>query len=397
MEWERADWGPAVVKSWCDALDAAAAEQAAHLAKHPKVVGHVALMPDAHVGFGMPIGGVIATADAVIPNAVGVDIGCGMAAVQTNLPADRLENVPWVRMLMREVKQLIPMGEGHAHREPQAWEGLEQIARDAGWCDARAMDLAARNLGTLGGGNHFIEIQAGSDGFVWLMLHSGSRNLGSRIAEFYHRRAQTWLERHPPEGTGVEPDLAWLDTRSEEGRAYVRDMTFALGYARENRRRMMDRFKEAVARAARQVAFPREINIHHNYAAEETHFGRTVWVHRKGATSARDGEWGIIPGSMGTHSFIVQGLGNEDSLLSSSHGAGRSMGRKEACRKLSLNKCNAAMRGVVFDGFAARGRNGGYDLEEAPQAYKDIDRVMESQRDLTRAVIRLDPKGVLKG
>ena len=392
MKWERKDFGPLPVRSWCVELDSGTLEQARHLASHPKVFHHIALMPDCHVGYGMPIGGVIACDGGVIPNAVGVDIGCGMVAVQTDCPAESLTQAA-VRHILDAVKLTVPMGEGRAHRTPQKWDGFERYGKP-GWVDAHTWELARCNLGTLGGGNHFLEIQSGSDGFVWLMIHSGSRNFGLKVAEHHHRIAQTLnLETS-------SADLAWLPVDSREGETYIREMNFALDYARENRARLMAAFRKQVASVLPRVNFVQEINIHHNYAARETHFGREVWVHRKGATSARAGETGIIPGSMGTVSYIVKGLGNAESFASCSHGAGRRMGRKQACRTLTKEECDRAMRGIVFDGWQparGHGMKGLFDLEEAPPAYKDIEEVISAQLDLIEPLVKLRPLGVLKG
>ncbi len=404
MKWVRHDWGHVPVMSWCEPLDPKAAEQAANLARHPAVWRHVALMPDAHVGFGMPIGGVVACPTDIIPNAVGVDIGCGMRAVRTNIPVERI-TPELIREILKDLKRWVPVGEGHAHRDRQAWERFEFIEgldERPGWCDRETWDLAQRNLGTLGGGNHFLELQAGDDGRVWYMIHSGSRNLGLKIANYYHRRAQEYCKRNRIELP--DHDLACLPVESEDGQRYIRDMNFALEYARENRRRMSQRFRDAIARHVPEAEFEPDIDVHHNYAALEEHFGRKVWVHRKGATAARRGETGIIPGSMGTPSYIVQGLGNPDSFMSCSHGAGRVMGRLEACRTLSREEADAAMQGIVFDGWKRlsgvgkhRDLAGRYDLEEAPQAYKPIEQVIEAQTDLVEPVLRLRPLGVVKG
>jgi tRNA-splicing ligase RtcB len=270
-----------------------------------------------------------------------------------------------------------------------------------GGIDKNAWDLAYRNIGTLGGGNHFIEIQKGSDGFIWIMIHSGSRNLGYRIAEYYHRLAFQLNQQQ----NIVLPDsqLAFLTADSQEGVAYIRDMLFALDYARENRMAIIQKFKSIFLDVFKNSVFTSEINIHHNYASLEKHFGEELWIHRKGATSARVGEKGIIPGSMGTSSYIVEGLGNPESFASCSHGAGRKMGRAEACRTLDKHECDKAMSGIVFDGFKpARSRFGrkskkNYDLEEAPQAYKNIDEVITAQLDLIKPIVKLFPIGVLKG
>jgi tRNA-splicing ligase RtcB len=403
MKWVKSDLGRLPVKSWCAEPEPEALRQAANLANHPALFHHVALMPDCHVGYGMPIGGVIACEEAVIPNAVGVDIGCGMVAVQSDFPSAAI-TPEQVRRILDGVRRTVPLGEGHAHRHRQDWSGLDARAVDRpGGIDDHCWNLAYCNLGTLGGGNHFIELQKGNDGLVWLMIHSGSRNLGYRIAEHYHQQAlslnQQWRVSLP------DKQLAFLPTGTQEGRAYIRDMNFALDYARENRRRIMMAFRREVECVMKGIEFINEVNIHHNYAALETHYGRQVWIHRKGATAARRGEIGIIPGSMGTSSYIVEGLGNPKSFMSCSHGAGRRMGRAEACRQLSKEACDKAMEGIVFDGFrTAKGKFGRdpsrgavYDLEEAPAAYKDIEDVIDSELDLIKPIVKLRPLGVVKG
>lgn len=396
MQWENTELGRLPVKSWCECVEKGALEQAAHLANHPKVFHHVALMPDCHVGYGMPIGGVVACKDAIIPNAVGVDIGCGMCAVQTDFPVAEVSSGRILKCL-EEVMRRIPYGERHGHRQPQQWERFDELPE---WLDAATRDLAFRNLGSLGGGNHFIEMQAGDDGALWLMLHSGSRNLGFRIAEHHHTKAVRVCRRKG--GQLPVDDLAYLEADSEDGRAYIREMNLAQDYAFENRARMMAVFKEAIRHTCAGVRFLQEINIHHNYAAPEEHFGEKVWVHRKGATSARRGETGSIPGSMGTPSFIVRGKGHADSFNSCSHGAGRTMGRMAASRSLNKDACDQAMEGIVFFGWhpvRGRGKKGRdlLDLSEAPQAYKDIETVIEAERDLVEPMTRLRPIGVLKG
>ncbi len=390
MKWENPDLGKLPVKSWCEQVEKGALEQAANLANHPKLFRHVALMPDCHVGYGMPIGGVAACRDAIIPNAVGVDIGCGMCAVQTNLPVEGIARRR-ISQCLDAVRQRVPLGEGRCHKQAQKWERFDELPA---WLDAHGCELAHKNLGSLGGGNHFIEMQAGDDGLLWLMLHSGSRNLGYRIAEHHHKKAVRQCANLG--------DLAFLDVESAAGRDYIREMNLALAYALENRARMMAVFKEAVYHTFLNVEFVKEINIHHNYAAPEEHFGETVWVHRKGATSAKKGEEGIVPGSMGAPSYIVRGRGLDESFASCSHGAGRAMGRMAASRALSKAACDRAMEGIVFSGWhAMRGRGkkgqGLLDLSEAPQAYKDIDAVIAAQLDLIDPIVKLRPLGVLKG
>ena len=393
------------IKSWCAEIEADALRQAADLASHPAVDLHVALMPDCHVGYGMPIGGVIACRESVIPNAVGVDIGCGMGAVKTSIMVDQIGGMQQIRAILEQVKKLVPVGEGNCHRHAQDWEGFAAYENEIegqlpGWFDKDRFEHDRKNLGTLGGGNHFIELQTSEDGQVWMMLHSGSRNLGYRIAAYYHKLAfalnEKWHAEIPCR------DLAFLPSDADEGNDYIRDMNFALRYALENRARMMGAFKTVMSELFSGIEFVEEINIHHNYAALENHFGRNFWVHRKGATSARKDQLGIIPGSMGAFSYIVRGLGNPDSFTSCSHGAGRRMGRNEASRHLTLEECNQAMEGIVFDRWhkaGGRGKKSGaaFDFGEAPQAYKNIDTVMASQRDLVEPVVKLRPLGVIKG
>lgn len=400
MKWAKKEDGFRIpIKSWCADTEPGAMVQAENLAKHPVLAHHVALMPDCHQGYGMPIGGVIATRDAVIPAAVGVDIGCGMIAVETDVPAERLAEMSFRRAIQEKLKERIPVGEGTSHKEQQEWDGFESYLDHNGQIADFANALDRKNLGTLGGGNHFLEIQKSDSGFVWLMIHSGSRNLGKRIEEFYHRKASTLNERYHVELP--DPDLAFLPIKEQEGHDYYRDMLFALRYAFENRQRMMKVLKETFVEFVPETKFLREVNIHHNYAAFEEHFGETLCIHRKGATSAKLDEIGIIPGSMGTASYIVRGLGNPESFMSCSHGAGRRMSRIAACRDLTVEECDAAMSGIVcerWQPYRKFGKNKGYlDLSEAPQAYKAIDEVITAESDLVEPLVRLTPLAVLKG
>lgn len=400
MEWINTD-EILPIQSWCKDPEDKAFNQARDLARHPVLFHHVALMPDCHTGYGMPIGGVIASKEAVIPNAVGVDIGCGMGAVRTSLRVEDFTGKAHIRELMERVKSRVPVGEGRHHREVQKWKAFEEF-RDSlivepGWLSEGAWTLAQKNLGSLGGGNHFIELQADEEGGVWLMLHSGSRNLGYKIAEYYNQRAHSYCQNQRLDF--VNKDLAYLPLDYSVSGDYIRDMTFALDYALENRFRMMDRFKESLKELFPRVEFSDEVNIHHNYASLETHFGEDVWVHRKGATSAQKDQMGIIPGSMGTSSYLVKGLGNPDSFHSCSHGAGRKMSRTAASRNFTPEECDKAMGDVVYDRWKMSRRHGKkqLDLGEAPLAYKDIDEVMNSQKDLVHPVVKLRPLGVVKG
>jgi len=250
--------------------------------------------------------------------------------------------------------------------------------------------------------NHFIELQAGNDGYLWVTLHSGSRNLGSTVCDYYHNVAiklnHKWRSNIPCD------DLAFLPVDSHEGLSYLQAMHFALDFALENRKRMMQRVKDTIRGVFRHIVrhiveFTEEINIHHNYAAKERHFGKDVWIHRKGATLAEKGTKGVIPGSQGSFTYIVEGLGNRDSFNSCSHGAGRKMGRMEACRTLDKAECEKSMEGILYDGFGTVKRRKQHmdDLGEAPSAYKDIDEVMEAQSDLVKIVVKLKPLAVVKG
>ena len=401
MQWTKYDDKFRVpIKSWCEEVEEGALRQAIDLAKHPAVYRHVALMPDCHRGYGMPIGGVVACENVLIPNAVGVDIGCGMGAVKSNFTADRVSQRELFQVVTK-VRESIPCGEGRGHRKPQSWQGFsEDIRHYAGkkWLTDRVGDLAGRNLGTLGGGNHFIELQADEAGFVWLMVHSGSRHIGNTIAKFYNDEA---IKLNQRKGWKIpSQDLAYLPADSKLGKEYAEDMNFALQYARENRRRIMERFMVVCELLFPGIVFGNAINIHHNYAALERHYGKSLWVHRKGATAAKEGELGIIPGSMGASSYIVRGSGNRESFFSCSHGAGRRMGRRQASRTLTVKECDSAMKGVVHEGWKRikRGKDKGkHDLGEAPQAYKNIETVLHSQTDLVAPVAKLRPLAAIKG
>ncbi|MBE6393450.1 MAG: RtcB family protein [Lentisphaerae bacterium] len=399
MEFVKNDGLPLHIKSWCREIEEAAMAQAENLARHPALRHHVALMPDCHCGIGMPIGGVIAAKDAVIPAAVGVDIGCGMIAVETDIPAEKLGDMRFRRAIHTRIKELIPTGEGKYHKDSQDWEGFEAYLDSPSANPQFVTSLDRHNLGTLGGGNHFIEIQKSNKGFVWIMIHSGSRNLGKRIEEVYQEKALQLCERfYTPLPCR---DLAFLPIQDEAGHNYFRDMNFALKYAFENRQRMMAKCQEVITEFIPEVNFLREINIHHNYAAFEEHFGETLCIHRKGATSAKLDETGIIPGSMGTASYIVRGLGNPASFTSCSHGAGRRMSRTVACNTLTVSECDEAMKGIVCDRWHPVTRYGKGkkvpDLSEAPQAYKDIEDVIASESDLVEVQVRLTPLAVIKG
>lgn len=382
----------ALIKSWCADPEEGAIEQAKELAKLPFIFKHVALMPDTHQGYGMPIGGVIACEDVIIPNAVGVDIGCGMSAIKTDVKDVDLTK-DTLKELFGKIRTRVPVGFKH-HSEKQEWVEGNTLNKSA-FLTKELESFSMESLGTLGGGNHFIEFQKDQNGCVWIMVHSGSRNLGYTVAKHYNKIAQElckkWYSNIPtPKG---EDGLAFLPVTTPEGADYITDMNYCLSFAFENRLRMMNVCVEELGKVFKGCATGDLINIHHNYANLENHYGKNVWVHRKGATSARTGEVGIIPGSQGTCSYIVKGLGNPESFMSCSHGAGRKMSRTEAKRTLSLKdeikKLND--KGVVHNIQNVK------DLDEASSAYKDINTVMEEQKNLVSILVKLSPLGVIKG
>lgn len=378
-----------VIKSWCNDPEGGAIAQAKNLANLPFVFKQVCLMPDTHEGYGMPIGGVIATDGVVVPNAVGVDIGCGMLAIRTSLTGIE---TPLLKRILGAIRATVPVGFDH-HPHPQDASLMPAMDDAALYPEvSRQYASACKQLGTLGGGNHFIEVQQGSDGHLWFMIHSGSRNLGLKVANRYNRLAVSLNDRWHS-AVPKKWELAFLPLESAEAAAYLREMRFCLAFALANRQLMARRIRDAFASVIPETTFAEAINIHHNYAAFESHFGKNVLIHRKGATSARDGELGIIPGSQGTTSYIVRGKGNPDSFTSCSHGAGRRMGRQAAIRQLDLAAEQKRLdeKGILH---ALRGKK---DLEEAAGAYKDIDLVMEEQQDLVEIVVKLEPLAVIKG
>ncbi|MDO5674503.1 MAG: RtcB family protein [bacterium] len=378
---------------WLDNLEDEAMEQARNLANLPFAFRHIAVMADAHVGYGMPIGGVLATEGTVIPNGVGVDIGCGMCAVQTDLQELSHEQL---KDIHRTLQQVVPLGFKH-HRRPKNAELMPPLPGRLDLADlpvvAAEFDSARRQLGTLGGGNHFMEIQQGSDGHIWLMVHSGSRNLGYQVAGSYNKLAIRLADKKAARIVPSKWQLDYLTLDSEEGERYVREMTYCVEFAKANRREMMRMMQEVVTDVGGGGNFGPAIDVAHNYAAMEQHFGREVCVHRKGAIRAGLDEHGIIPGSQGSSSYIVRGLGNADSFSSCSHGAGRVMGRKQAQRRLDLEEelRKLKRRNVVH------GMRGRKDLDEAPGAYKDITEVMANQQDLVTIEVELQPLAVVKG
>lgn len=378
--------GRLVIKNWASDLEGEALEQAINLANLPFAYHHIAIMPDAHKGYGMPIGGVLATEGVVIPNAVGYDCGCGMHAIRTDLLKNEMTEKVIIDCIAR-FREKIPVGFKH-HEEAQDVSLMP--ANDTGYIIDQQYESALKQMGTLGSGNHFIEIQYDDSDRVWFMIHSGSRNLGYQVAKYYDKIAKN-LNKRWHVSVPKNYDLAFLPIETSEAKDYMRDMKYCIEFARLNRELMMIDVRDVVRNIVRTFSFGSEIDIAHNYAAFEHHYGKNVLVHRKGATRARKGEFGIIPGSQGSNSYIVRGLGNKDSFMSCSHGAGRIMGRKEAKRKLNLEDEQCKLSGIAH---SVRDVN---DLDESVGAYKDINEVMKNQKDLVEIVYTLKPLGVLKG
>jgi tRNA-splicing ligase RtcB len=379
------------VKMWLDNAEEGAIKQAINLANLPFAFSHVCLMPDTHQGYGMPIGGVLATKNVIIPNAVGVDIGCGMCAVKTNIETENLKR-DQLTGVMSGIRELIPLGFDH-HKERQDESLMPQGYNIDELVVVKHQYFAAlKQIGTLGGGNHFIELQHDEDGFLWIMVHSGSRNFGLQVAEHYNNKAKKLNELYY---SSVSPkaDLAFLPFETPDARLYYLEMKYCTEFALANRKLMMERIQQVVSTTFNNVVYEPMINIAHNYAAWEKHFDTKVIVHRKGATSAQEGEIGIIPGSQGTKSYIVEGLGNPESFMSCSHGAGRVMSRAAAKKNLVLEdeKRKLDELGIIH---SIRSKS---DLEEASSAYKDISQVMEFQNDLVKIKVELSPLAVIKG
>ncbi len=373
------------IKLWLDDMEEGALQQAKNLANLPFAYRHVAIMPDSHQGYGMPIGGVLATEDTIIPNAVGVDIGCGMCSMRTNKhQVDRDD----LKSIMSIIRKTVPVGFDH-HNEQQDEKWMPDLNGNLKIVE-QEYESARNQVGTLGGGNHFIEIQKGSDGFVWIMIHSGSRNIGFTVAKHYNQKAKELNEKWESD---TRTDLAFFPKDTEEFNDYINEMNYCIEFALNNRKLMMERVQHAFTDVLGDIEFSDFINKPHNFATLENHFGQDVIVHRKGATRAREGELGMIPGSQGTSSYIVKGKGNKDAFESCSHGAGRVMSRNQAKKTLSVEEESKPLeeRGILH---AIRHKS---DLDEAPGSYKDIKKVMDLQKDLIDIVVELEPLAVVKG
>ena len=365
--------------SWASLLEENTLAQARTSSSMPFIYPHLALMPDAHLGLGATVGSVIPTLGAIMPAAVGVDIGCGMIAVKTQFTADDLASRGDLKSLREQIERAIPVSAGGANNKIVATaqpriDELAQLADEIGLDPGRYAKKWDLQLGTLGSGNHFIEVSVDETDSVWLFLHSGSRGVGNRIAGTHIKVAQKLMEKWWIELP--DRDLAYLVEGTEEFDRYIAELRWAQHFALLNREEMMDRvIRQASEHFGSPVVEAERINCHHNFTERERHFGKDVWVSRKGAISAKPGQLGLIPGSMGTASYVVSGLGNKVALESSPHGAGRSHSRSAARKKFTHEQLREAMVGIEF-------RDTDAFLDEIPQAYKPIDQVIADAADL---------------
>lgn len=370
------------VRMWSSEIDEKTRLQAERTARLPILAGPLALMSDAHLGIGATVGSVVITDGAIIPAAVGVDVGCGMIAVETSILAIDLPDS--LQPLVHQLGRSIPSGVGQGRNlKSKGISDQKLLTRAASWLQkhphntGEASSIALSQLGTLGSGNHFIEITLDERDVVWALLHSGSRNIGNRLADRHIKLAK--LQEQALE----DRDLAYFLEGQPEFRDYISDMIWAQSYALENREMMMDVVLSDLFAFVGKGTEVDRINCHHNFATQEIHNGKLVWVTRKGAIRAGKGDRGLIPGSMGTASYIVEGLGNPLSYNSSSHGAGRRMSRGQAKRELTPESLVRAMEGKAWTG------NAQALLDEHPDSYKDISAVMKDQLDLTKVVHEL--------
>ncbi len=398
------------LKVWLDSreqIEDSCLEQAYNLSQLPFVHQWVCLMPDTHMGMGMPIGGVLATDGVIIPNAVGVDIGCGMAFVSTNIAAEILRSVQTangtlIQAIIGDILRNIPLG-FHRHKTIQPCRtmdtALAEIEKYAPDKELLGLLEAGRyQVGTLGGGNHFIELQEDEQGYLNIMIHSGSRNVGKTVCDYFHNQARQ-LNKQWHSAVPEEYRLAFLPVDSPVGKQYIHWMNLSLDFARENRDSMLAKVQSILEKwlapyIDEPLVYSDYVNCHHNYASLENHYGKNVWVHRKGATRAFDGEMAVIPGAMGSYSYLVKGLGNRESFCSCSHGAGRRYSRKGAMEAFT---CEQVMLDLK-EQEVTLGKTKKSDIaEESRFAYKDIEEVMRHQTDLVLPVKKLKTIGVVKG
>jgi tRNA-splicing ligase RtcB len=375
------------VRVWARTLDEDTAEQLRRLASQPWVVGHVAAMADAHVSEGVAVGSVFATEHTVVPAALGGDLGCGMCAIRVGADARRLGRAQLERLVAR-LGDVIPAGDA-VHRGPGVAvpDALHDAPLSSHALERTREALLRKHLATLGGGNHFVELDRDADGELWLLVHSGSRGLGAAVAT-HHRKAA-----RARDSGGAPGSLFGLDVREDAGRAYLADLGWALDVARANRQALAAAALDVVAEVLGGDVGPTlESDVHHNFVAREVWSERDLLVHRKGAIAAPRGARALVPGSMGTASYLVEGLGNEATFGSCSHGAGRVLRRRDARARISPRALAESMRRVVYPVHLARSL-----VEESPSAYRDITSVLDAQVDLVKRLVRLEPIAVLKG
>lgn len=389
--------GTVPVKIYTNDVENAALQQLKNIAQLPIIHSHVAAMPDVHMGIGATVGSVIPTVGAIIPAAVGVDIGCGMNAVRTSLHANQLPDN--LKVLREAIERRVPVGFARHKRISAREAAAQRLAAGADLLFAKHPQLLKRlrnpqetwvtQLGTLGGGNHFIEICLDENNRVWIMLHSGSRGIGNAIGQYFIQLAKRDMEGHMH--NLPDRDLAYFSEGNAHFDDYIEAVHWAQEYARVNRQEMMKLVVNVLQQHLPPFTLESEaINCHHNYVVREQHFGRDVFVTRKGAISAQKDQLGIIPGSMGARSYIVRGLGNVESFCSCAHGAGRRMSRTAARKRFTREDLEAQTRGVQC-------RKDKGVIDEIPAAYKDIDQVMENQRDLVDVVHTLKQVICIKG
>lgn len=368
------------VLNFASILDDNTRAQAEMIASMPFVWPHVALMPDAHLGIGATVGSVVPTDRAIIPAAVGVDIGCGMIAIRTQFTSmDLPDKLGPVHGMIREA---IPAGVGEGHEDFKTHRLLHKLGSPTVTFTQKDSNTALRQMGTLGSGNHFVELSLDREDRVWVVVHSGSRGIGNMLARHHIQKAKNlmealWIEL-------PDKDLAYFVEGTPEFDAYWQDLVWAQGYARLNREVMASAVVRILGEVIRPVDPELTVNCHHNYTQREHHFGRNLLVSRKGAISARKDEWGVIPGSMGDLSYIVKGLGHVGSLTSSPHGAGRQLSRSAAKRTLSVDDLKSRMEGKTWNDRSADAL-----VDEHPDAYKPIDQVMEDAKELVTPVYEL--------
>jgi len=404
--------GKKLIFSWCDGIEDSAFEQLVNVANHPKLFHHVAAMSDCHTGYGMPIGGVAGLDGAISPNMVGCDIGCGVIARRLCLKASDLSSIER-KGIDERIRDLVPVGLGIVNEiSTQVGTTFMDKFRDElmhyGVLQTCDVDYISRSMGTLGSNNHFIELQKDEEDNIWIMIHTGSRKLGNMINNRFHKNGalglcDMWESRIP------DPDLAFLPIGSPGASMYISSMTIALTFAKFSRKIILDRcmqsFEDVIGYYpdVEEAENQPEINAHHNYATVEKHFGKRLWVHRKGAISVSPGEIGIIPGDMKSKSYIVIGVGgkeNRDSFHSCSHGAGRAMSRTAANKMISTEEAEASMEGIIHGPFTKTNLRTGLvtkDTSEAHGSYKDIGEVMDQQIGLFNIMHTLSPIINIKG